>query len=104
MQETVVVVGRRLAVTVTAALVLPAWAVSAVEGEYTPLTLKLPADEEENVAVHDAVPMGLVPWASVQGVLVPKFAAGPKATVPAGVDTVPGLVARSTTVAVHVEA
>ena len=39
----------------------------------------------------------------MQGVVVPKLAAGVKATVPAGVETVPALVAGSTTVAVHVE-
>ena len=49
-----------------------------------------------------AVPTGLVPWASVHGVVVPKLAAGLNATVPAGVDTVPALVAGSTTVAVQV--
>jgi len=37
-------------------------------------------------------------------VLVPKLAEGLKATVPAGVETVPALVAGSTTVAVQVEA
>ena len=66
--------------------------------------LKLPADEEVKVAVQVAVPIGLVPWARVQGVEVPKFAAGLKATVPAGVDTVPGFVAGSTAVAVQVAA
>lgn len=50
-----------------------------------------------------AVPTGLVPCARVHGVDVPKLAAGVKATVPAGVETVPALVAGSTTVAVHVE-
>lgn len=57
-----------------------------------------------NVAVHVAVPTGLVPWARVHGVVVPKLAAGVKATVPAGVETVPALVAGSTTVAVQVAA
>jgi len=65
--------------------------------------LKLPADDEVNVAVQVAVPTGLVPWASVHGVVVPKLAAGVNATVPAGVETVPAFVAGSTTVAVHVE-
>src|SRR5437879_7652248 len=55
-----------------------------------------------NFAVHDAVPTGLVPWASVHSVVVPKSPAGLNATVPAGVETVPALVAGSTTVAVHV--
>jgi len=57
-----------------------------------------------NVAVHVAVPIGLVPWASVHGVVVPKSPAGLNATVPAGVETVPALVAGSTTVAVQVAA
>lgn len=61
-----------------------------------------------NVAVQLAVPTGLVPWARVQGVVVPKLdpvavPVIPNATVPAGVDAVPALVAGSTTVAVHVE-
>ena len=38
----------------------------------------------------------------MQGVLAPKFAPGLNATVPAGVENVPALVAGSTTVAVHV--
>ena len=40
----------------------------------------------------------------MHGVEVPKLAAGVKATVPAGVETVPALVAGSTTVAVQVAA
>ena len=39
----------------------------------------------------------------MHGVEVPKLAAGVKATVPAGVETVPALVAGSTTVAVQVD-
>lgn len=65
--------------------------------------LKLPEDDETNVAVHDAVPTGLLPCAKVHGVDVPKFAAGVNATVPAGVEIVPAFVAGSTTVAVQVE-
>ena len=48
-------------VIVNAVLVLPAWAVSVVAGEYVPTTLKVPVIEEVNVAVHVAVPTGLVP-------------------------------------------
>ena len=59
-----------------------------------------------NVAVHAAVPTGLVPWARAQGEPVKLPAAVPlnvNATVPAGVETVPALVAGSTTVAVQTE-
>lgn len=58
-----------------------------------------------NVALQDAVPTGLVPWARVQGVVVPNEPVPciVNATVPAGVETVPGLVAGSTTVAVQVD-
>lgn len=66
------------------------------------MTLTVPDAEAENVAVHVAVPTGLVPCARVHGVVAPKFAAGLNATVPAGVEVVPALVAGSTTVAVHV--
>ena len=40
----------------------------------------------------------------MHGVVVPKLPAGVKATVPVGVETVPALVAGSTTVAVQVAA
>ena len=69
-----------------------------------PVTPTVPEEDALNVAVHDAVPTGLVPWASVHGVVVPKSPAGLNATVPAGVETVPALVAGSTTVAVQVAA
>ena len=79
---------------------------SVVAGVYVAVmfafTAVLPA---VNVAAHEAVPTGLVPWARVQGEVVPKepVPCMAKATVPAGVETVPGLVEGSTTVAVHVE-
>jgi hypothetical protein len=62
-----------------------------------------------NVAVQLAVPTVVPTWARVHGVVVPNEepVAVPviaNDTVPAGVDTVPALVAGSTTVAVHVEA
>jgi len=59
--DTVVVVGRRLTVSVNAALVLPAWAVSVAAGVYAPVRLTEPAADAVNVAVHVEVPTGLVP-------------------------------------------
>lgn len=58
------------------------------------------------VALQLAVPTGLVPWARVQGDVLPKVAPGrplfiEKLTVPAGVVAVPVLL--STTVATQVE-
>jgi hypothetical protein len=61
-----------------------------------------------NVAVQLAVPTVVPTWARVHGVVVPNEepVAVPviaKATVPVGVETVPALVAGSTTVAVQME-
>jgi hypothetical protein len=73
---------------------------------YDALTLAEPAEVPVNVAVQVAVPTGLAPWDRVQGEPVKPPAAVPvnvNATVPAGVDTVPALVAGSTTVAVQTE-
>jgi len=59
--DTVMVVGRRLTVSVNTALMLPAWAVSVVAGVYAPVTLTEPDADAVNVAVHVEVPTGLVP-------------------------------------------
>jgi hypothetical protein len=61
-----------------------------------------------NVAVQLAVPTVVPTWARVHGVVVPNeepvaLPVIANATVPAGVETVPALVAGSTTVAVQVE-
>ena len=50
-----------MTVSVNAALVLPAWAVSVVAGVYAPVTLTEPDADAVNVAVHVEVPTGLVP-------------------------------------------
>lgn len=69
----------------------------------------VPVWEARKVAEHVAVPSGLVPWANVHGDEVPNPPVAllrpeiVKATVPAGVETVPTLVAGSTTVAVHTD-
>ena len=79
---------------------------SVVAGVYVAVTFALTAVlPAVNVAAHEAVPTGLVPCARVHGDVVPKdpVPCKVKATVPAGVETVPALVAGSTTVAVHVE-
>ena len=79
---------------------------SVVAGVYVAVTFALTAVlPAVNVAAHEAVPTGLVPCARVHGDVVPKdpVPCKVKATVPAGVETVPALVAGSTTVAVHVD-
>ena len=74
-----------------------------------PAIFAVPAVEPAvNVALQLAVPTGLAPCARVHGVVVPNDepVAVPvmaNATVPAGVEAVPRLVARSTTVAVQIE-
>ena len=73
---------------------------------YAATTPAEPADVPVNVAEQLEVPTGLEPWARVHGEPVKPPAAVPvkvNATVPAGVDTVPALVAGSTTVAVQTE-
>ena len=62
LQATVVVVEWAVTVIAKAVVVeLPACAVSVVAGVYAALTLALPEPVPVNVAVHVAVPTGLVP-------------------------------------------
>src|SRR5205807_10305212 len=86
-----------------AALVLVLWPGDGVASPlYMPTTLAVPVDDGVKVALQLAVPTGLVPWASVQGDVVPNPpVAVPetvKLTVPVGVE---GVVVVSFTVAVE---